>query len=441
MKTVARGIVVALAVGLSAVGESAPLRYEIVNDRADCVYDCGAEARFRVTVTDDGGQAVTSGRVTAELDDCGPRQLASAVWDLAATNEFEISGRLDEPGFLRLRLKARDTEDRIWGVAYEPGKIRKGSPSPADFDAYWAGERARLAAEVPLDPQMTLVPEKSSEGWDFYRISFATFGRRVHGFMTVPTDRTLAPFPVNFQVAAAGMGNWSNTIYPNTNSICVFFSVFPFEPHWNWREAGLQEKYDALEKASKEKYGTGYPCAGVSEGREACFFHPVLLGIDRAVDWVAAREDVDPRRFRYRGTSQGGGLGIMLTALNRHFTRAVFYVPALTDTLGCLAGRLSGWPKMLEKQRSEEAKATVKKVAPYFDAANFASRITCPVRIAVGFSDPTCPPSAVYATYNEIRSDKRILHGIGMTHSCFGRFYDELGRWVESDGDEVNPSK
>ena len=51
--------------------------------------------------------------------------------------------------------------------------------------------------------------------------------------------------------------------------------------------------------------------------------------------------------------------------------------------------------------------------------------------MAVGFSDTTCAPCAVYAAYNEIAvADKSILHGFGMTHSCFGKFYEELGRWL-----------
>lgn len=70
--------------------------------------------------------------------------------------------------------------------------------------------------------------------------------------------------------------------------------------------------------------------------------------------------------------------------------------------------------------------------APYIDGANFASRIECPVRIAVGFSDTTCPPCAVYAAYNEIPvRDKVIMHGIGMTHNCRPQFYKELGEWLQ----------
>ena len=66
-----------------------------------------------------------------------------------------------------------------------------------------------------------------------------------------------------------------------------------------------------------------------------------------------------------------------------------------------------------------------------FDGANFAARIRCPVRVAVGFADTTCAPCAVYAAYNAIPvKDKGIVHGIGMGHGCFGKFYSELGAWV-----------
>ena len=141
---------------------------------------------------------------------------------------------------------------------------------------------------------------------------------------------------------------------------------------------------------------------------------------------------VDEASFSYQGTSQGGGFGFYLCGLNHRFTRAAFYVPAITDTMGYLAGRESGWPKIVENNSSTpERRAAAEKWAPYFDGANFASRIKCPVRVAVGFSDTTCPPCAVYAAYNEIAvTNKAIVHGIGMTHSCFGKFYEELGRWA-----------
>lgn len=409
----------------------AALALTFTNDKPDLVYNCGETAAFTVTAKDDKG-APLSGELDATLDNFGPEKFASSTWDLAKTNAFTISGSLSKPGFLRLSFKSKDGKfQQCWSVAYEPKKIRKGSPSPDDFDQFWADARKKLASEVPLDPQVEKVPERSTSNFDFYRISFATFGRRVYGYMSVPKDASKGPFPVDFGVNAAGFGGWTNDLHPRTDSICVQFSVYPFPPDWRWKEIGLQAKYDEMNKAAHDKYGCGYASSGITESREAYFFYPVILGIDRAVDWVAARPDVDKTRFRYQGTSQGGGFGFYLCGLNRNFTRAAFFVPAITDTMGYLAGRQSGWPRIVENNsKTPEKKSTVEKWAPYFDGANFASRITCPVRVAVGFSDKTCAPCAVYAAFNEIKTDKDILHGFGMTHSCFGKFYAQLDKWI-----------
>jgi cephalosporin-C deacetylase-like acetyl esterase len=251
--------------------------------------------------------------------------------------------------------------------------------------------------------------------------------------MSIPADKSKAPYPVIFGVNSAGFGGWTNDMEGDADVIRVQFSVYPFEPHWKWQEIGLREKYVAMDKEFKSKYGVERYChAGISVSREDYFFFPVILGIDRAVDHIAARPDVDRTRFVYQGTSQGGGFGFYLCALNRTFTRAAFYVPAITDTMGYLKGRESGWPKIVENNSATHAgRLAAERWTPYFDGANFASRITCPVRVAVGFSDETCPPCAVYAAYNEIKSaDKGIVNGIGMTHSCSPQFYRELGDWV-----------
>ncbi|MDA3926102.1 MAG: acetylxylan esterase [Kiritimatiellae bacterium] len=63
---------------------------------------------------------------------------------------------------------------------------------------------------------------------------------------------------------------------------------------------------------------------------------------------------------------------------------------------------------------------------------SFAPRITCPVRASVGFIDTTCPPCAVYSAFNAISvKDKAIVHGLGMTHRVFPKFYKQLDNdWV-----------
>lgn len=150
---------------------------------------------------------------------------------------------------------------------------------------------------------------------------------------------------------------------------------------------------------------------------------------------MVARPDVDRTRVRYQGTSQGGGFGFYLTGLNHAFTRAAFYVPAITDTMGYegAAERLAA-DRRTQFRHTREARGR-RDLRPYFDGANFAARIRCPVRVAVGFADTTCAPGAVYAAYNAIPvKDKGIVHGIGMGHGCFGTFYQALGDWVRNDG-------
>ena len=429
---VVAGILVAL-MAQAALGAT----YKVDVDRPGGIYRCGETATFTVRLLSTNHLAAAKAPC-AKLDDFGTTVFTNMPFDVTATGVvFTARGTLRKPGFLRLVLpqtvNAR-ADPHVFSVGFEPEKIRKGSPSPADFDEFWSEARARLAREVPLDPQVVRVPERSTPDFDFYRISFATFGRRVHGYMSVPTNKTRAPFPVDFGVNAAGFGGWTNDMRGDKNSIRVQFSVYPFPPDWRWKKIGLEAAYKAMDAEAQAKYGVPRYClAGISESRESYFFYPVILGIDRAIDWLAARPDVDRARFRYQGTSQGGGFGFYLCGLNRNFTRAAFYVPAITDTMGYLKGRKSGWPEIVENNSSTPARrAAAEKWAPYFDGANFASRITCPVRVAVGFSDTTCPPCAVYAAYNEIKvADKVIGNGIGMTHSCHGRFYRQFGDWVK----------
>ena len=439
MKT--RSFLLAVLTAWSATSAfAAGLEFSIANDHTNLLYGVGEEATFTVTVRERGRQAhngkeglATKGMVDVVVDNFGPAVQASNRVDLAKGNPFTVKGKLSEPGFLRLKVSA-GKDWKVWSVGYDPEKIRKGSPSPDDFDAFWSAARAKLAKEVPLDAKMTKVAERSTKDFDYYRISFATFGRRVYGYLSVPTDKAKAPYPVEIQVSAAGFGGWTNDMGGEKDRIMAFFAVYPWAPCWDWDKLGLKAAYDFMNDAYDAKYGCGRYCtAGISASREEYFFYPVLLGIDRAVDWIAARPDVDRKRFCYQGTSQGGGFGFYLTGLNRNFTRAAFFVPAITDTMGYLAGRQSGWPQIVESQVVTNKAATAKN-APYFDGANFASRITCPVRVGVGFSDVTCPPCAVYAAFNEIRvKDKGIVHGFGMTHDCYGWIYNDLFKWLREE--------
>jgi len=318
-----------------------------------------------------------------------------------------------------------------WAVGYAPELIKAGGTCPGDFDAFWKSARENLAQTVPLDPKLELQPDRSKGAFDFYRVSFATYGgTRVWGFLSVPKDKSKAPFPTTFEVTSAGEGQWTIDMQGRPDRICMYFTVHPFDPP-RTLEANKKRHAELREELKARTGVSHYAAAGLDGEREDYYFYRTILGIDRAVDWLWARPDVDRTRFDYSGGSQGGYFGWMLTALNHRFTSAFLRVPAGSDTRGSLAGRASGWPKPLGEYKGERLAAATRN-AGYYDGTSFAPRIACPVCVTVGFVDDTCPPSAVYATYNLLGSGERyILDSIGRGHG--GHPLNKIARdWQES---------
>ena len=211
--------------------------YRVEADHPDCIYSCGETATFTVTIPDTSRFAKVSSRINAHLDNFGSNVLADAEFDISETNVFCISGTLHEPGFLRLVLhQAKDggKQPSSFSVGFEPEKIKKGSPSPKDFDEFWQKAMADLDATVPLDPHLNLLPERSTGKFDFWRISFASVGgARVYGFLSVPKDASAEKkYPVRFQVPAAGGGRatWTNNMQGAPDAICMLMTVHPYEP-------------------------------------------------------------------------------------------------------------------------------------------------------------------------------------------------------------------
>ncbi len=411
-----------LAVSLACPAFGDSIRVETPRGRRSC----GEETMFRVSLLDDKGALKKSGRGTVTIDNFGPRELLREPIDFAEGNPRIYRGTLNEPGFLRLSVDvkgvSRNLDDRpyMYSVPYEHEKIAQGAPEPQDFDAFWAKGAADLAA-IPLDVRMTEEPRKSSAKWTMYRVSFASLGRRVNGWMSVPKTGH-APWPARVGVPGAGCDQPPDG---DPNRVQLRLSVFPYELSPDGGEN--RRKFDGLNAGYKAKYGVPrYPFAGMDVSPREYFYYPVILGAVRAVRWLAERPEVDRTEITYSGGSQGGGFGLYLAGLAGEVFKEVYAeVPALTDTLGWLKGRAGGWPHPELEWFGCDVKARdarITQVMPYFDGCNFAARAKCPVRIVAGLADWVCPPSAVCAAYNRMQgADKTLVLAYGGTHHNAGR--------------------
>ena len=73
-----------------------------------------------------------------------------------------------------------------------------------------------------------------------------------------------------------------------------------------------------------------------------------------------------------------------------------------------------------------------KDVLPYFDGSLLINRFAGKLYLEAGFIDTTCPPTCIYATFNNAASakEKTIMPYVYRRHCCVDPPYSEL--WNET---------
>ena len=403
-------------------------------DRQNAVYGVGEEAVLSVEATSGDGAPTTSGKFSAGVDNFGTEEIVPRQeYDFAVSNPVRIKAKMERPGFMRLSVNMVKVTNFVWSVAVAPEQIRIATPSPPDFDDFWEAAVSRYDAEIQEDIRLEPLPALSTAELDVCKISLsAVGGRRIYGIFSRPKALEQGPFPLRLGGKGAGPSSFGRCGRPG--QVTLEMNV-----HYYDAPAGTTKK-DNIERQKKEnaEWEKRYPARcgeyqvlGIAASREEYFYYGVILATRRVFKWVMRQRYVDAQDIAYSSTSQGGAFGLYMAALCPEISRLAVCVPALTDLCGFKAGRMSGWPRLIESQLDGQKDSAVAN-ASYFDAAIFAARVKCPVRFVVGFSDMTCPPSAVYAAYNNLMSsDKAIINGIGMTHLVRSEYYLMLDKWLE----------
>ena len=305
-------------------------------DQPDARYRIGEDAIFTVEATEKDG-SVPKGKVHLRLDNFGDRIFSEREVDLQNGARFTVTGRMDRAGFLMLRITKEHSKAKLFGVAYEPENLRPYRECPKDFDEFWENAIKTYNRDVTAPIKVTAVESYKVKECDLYELEIpSTEGRSVWGYLSVPRDKSKGPFPLTVCVPGAGPASFYEG--GKTDCITLFINVHYYRP-----KRGLSAKSPerlALQKTEDEFYGRKYPVkrvrytnCGIASSREDYFYYGIILAANRAIDWACNRPDVDKNRVRYTGTSQGGGFGLILTALNKNIKRAVVAVPAMTDHL------------------------------------------------------------------------------------------------------------
>jgi cephalosporin-C deacetylase-like acetyl esterase len=167
------------------------------------------------------------------------------------------------------------------------------------------------------------------------------------------------------------------------------------------------------------------------DDKEAYYYRRVYLGCIRAVDFLNQLPQTDTTRMGINGGSQGGALSIITAALDNRLKYLTAYYPALSDMTGYLEGRAGGWPHLftgpnLPFMNKPEKIATL----GYYDVVSFARNLKTPGYYTLGFNDETCPPTSMYASYNQIKAPKELFVVQETGHWTFPEQTEKLTNWM-----------
>jgi cephalosporin-C deacetylase-like acetyl esterase len=325
-----------------------------------------------------------------------------------------VTGTLNEPGFLRCQVTFKDGKELFTafaGAGFDPEKIQPSMPRPADFDAFWDEQLKRLAA-VPINPRLTPVPAPADRpGIEVFDLQADCIGAPVSGFYSRPIGAKPGSHPARLYVDGAGVrrtdllasARWAGR---GVLSLSINAHGIPND------QPG--EFYSELDRGALRNYR--------KEGRESrdtYYFLGMFLRVKRALDFLASQPEWDGRILMIEGGSQGGGQAMAGAALDPRVTFYTAMVTALCDHTGMVAGRAAGWPQVVPVKDGVPDPAVL-EASRYFDMVNFAPRIKARGYFWVGFFDNLCPPTTVYAAYNQLKAPKEIIHAVDSGHGLDG---------------------
>lgn len=386
----------------------------ISTDRNDAIYASGEMAVFTIEVKRND-KPLKFGHIHVVLGVKDGKKLVDRKVDLAEENPVRVSGTLLEPGFLLLTVNGLpDTKEVLAGAGFDPEKIVMGNAMPADFQKFWDDGREAVS-DIPV--QYEKLEAYSTADYTSYAVTVVVLhGEVLRGFLSIPNAP--GPFPVWVQVPGAGPGvNAPPTEWAKRGVIALTMNVHKFP-------VALGNAEETKRIFEEHKTNPYYPLTN-ADNRETYHFRNVILGVDRAITDVASRVEWDRQHLVFDGSSQGGGLALMMAGFNPNISAVAANVPALSDHGGFRRGRQPGWPGLAALGEA------AMEVSAYYDAANFAKFINCPALVSAAFVDTTCSPASVYAAFNEIKSVKKMLPQPMAGHAVTPEYTAVKNPWVK----------
>ena len=412
-------------------------------DRDPITYKPGEKMVFTLSFEDVEGK-IPEGEYVLRWKRSGDDGVVDSGEAPVTDKPFVYETKIDKPGFVRLQANVVDKGGKRFmrkftgdattpegkaamnrfemqprellfdgGAGAEIGSL-KAEPEPADFDAFWAGQFARLD-KVPMKAETVEIPCENEKARLFaVRVDCAGL-RPVTGYLSYPkaVDGG-ATFPARLEthgysedVCKHGTPSSArdNEIVLNINAHglkLVEFGATEADTkalRWEIRSHDRSYAFDPKQNADPE----------------VSYFNGMVLRVKRALQYLKTVKGWNGKDLIASGESQGGLQTIWAAACGEGVTMAENCVTWNCDMY--TNGKLRKNPKL--KLASNGWYVEWVDALGYYDAVNFAKRIpkscrTCVVRAGLG--DYTCPPTGLAKLWNAIPGNKRIRWVQGSQH-------------------------
>jgi cephalosporin-C deacetylase len=279
-------------------------------------------------------------------------------------------------------------------------EYRTQTPEPDGLDGWWGQRLERARAQV----QPTTFTPHETQLYRPFQVQDVEFsgagGEPVRAWYIKPSGTKTPPVVVKFIGYGGGRGApTEHLLLP-----ALGYGVLVMDS----RGQGGRWTYGATGDRAPGPENSQVMSRGITAPED---YYYTRMFIDAALAVDVALELSGGAPVAVSGASQGGGLALAAAALHRdNVTVCHADVPFLCDIQRAITlaphAPYTEIPEFLAQNVAliDTALFTLR----YVDCALLARRITATCLLSVGLMDVICPPSTVFAAYNEISSDKDI---------------------------------
>ena len=264
---------------------------------------------------------------------------------------------------------------------------------PDDFEPFWE-DVLDQAEKISLNTSVERNGLRSTPDVDVYDVHYDSLDQvRIAGWYCLPKDRK-GNLPAILQVP----GYIGEPPIPRDRAR-KGYAVFSAAPRGKLRSNG--------------QYNPGYPGLLTHNivDRNTYGYRGFYLDAVRAFDFLLGQDEVDSDRIAVTGSSQGGGLTLVVAGL-RNVRAASAGAPYLCGYMDSIV-LTHTYPYQEIRDYLNlypDREDAVRETLSYFDGIHFGPMVTCPLIMNIGLQDNVCPPETGYAAFRKIASEDKKMY-------------------------------